>query len=205
MVEATLNPGGGGIMDMALAARGDFLVVSVELSTRGTDTGADALVGGDLAADVTVLDTGFKGTVFFTGRGFLATGFFLAGMAFLEAAGFFTATGFLIETAFLAGTAFLLISFFATAFLLATFLLATFLLGAFLLTAFVVTAALFKGVGFLTAAAFFAATTFFAGDFTALVLGLPAATALVLLLALLLLECLVDFNANLLTGWRRVH
>jgi hypothetical protein len=200
MVEATLNPGGGGIMDMALAARGDFLVVSVELSTRGTDTGADALVGGDLAADVTVLDTGFKGTVFFTGRGFLATGFFLAGMAFLEAAGFFTATGFLIETAFLAGTAFLLISFFATAFLLATFLL-----GAFLLTAFVVTAALFKGVGFLTAAAFFAATTFFAGDFTALVLGLPAATALVLLLALLLLECLVDFNANLLTGWRRVH
>jgi hypothetical protein len=37
-----------------------------------------------------------------------------------------------------------------------------------------------------------------------LALGFVAAT-LVLLLALLLLECFVDFNANLPTGWRRVH
>jgi hypothetical protein len=48
-------------------------------------SGHFGLGGGRFGADVTALDTGFKGTVFFTGRGFLATGFFLAGTAFLEA------------------------------------------------------------------------------------------------------------------------
>jgi hypothetical protein len=53
MVEATLNPGGGGIMDMAFAARGDFLTLSgvdsarVEADTGvfGEGAGALALVG----------------------------------------------------------------------------------------------------------------------------------------------------------------
>ena len=60
-------------MDMALAARGDFLVVSVlEPSGRATAAGVVfaegagtlALVGADLAAVVTVLEVAFEETVF---------------------------------------------------------------------------------------------------------------------------------------------
>ncbi len=89
-------------MDMALAARGDFLVVSVVLSVRATTgaltfaevAGALVLAGDDLVAVVTVLDAVFNGAVFFTGSGFLAAGFFLGGLAFGVATGFLTATGF---------------------------------------------------------------------------------------------------------------
>jgi hypothetical protein len=197
MVEATLSPGGGGIMDMALAARGDFLVVSVlEPSGRATAAGVVfaegagtlALVGADLAAVVTVLEVAFEETVFLTGSGLGATGFFLAGIAFLAATGFLTTTGFLEAMAFLAGTAFLVtgflaITFFATTFFVTTFLATGFFTEGFFVTAFLTTTAFFVGV------VFFAATVFFTAGF----------------LALLLLECFVDFNANLPTGWRRVR
>jgi hypothetical protein len=197
MVEATLSPGGGGIMDMALAARGDFLVVSVlEPSGRATAAGVVfaegagtlALVGADLAAVVTVLEVAFEETVFLTGSGLGATGFFLAGIAFLAATGFLTTTGFLEAMAFLAGTAFLVtgflaITFFATTFFATIFFATGFLTEGFFVTAFLTTTAFFVGV------VFFAATVFFTAGF----------------LALLLLECFVDFNANLPTGWRRVR
>jgi hypothetical protein len=197
MVEATLSPGGGGIMDMALAARGDFLVVSVlEPSGRATAAGVVfaegagtlALVGADLAAVVTVLEVAFEETVFLTGSGLVATGFFFAGIAFLAATGFLTTTGFLEAMAFLAGTAFLVtgflaITFFATTFFATTFFATGFLTEGFFVTAFLTTTAFFVGV------VFFAATVFFTAGF----------------LALLLLECFVDFNANLPTGWRRVR
>jgi hypothetical protein len=197
MVEATLSPGGGGIMDMALAARGDFLVVSVlEPSGRATAAGVVfaegagtlALVGADLAAVVTVLEVAFEETVFLTGSGLGATGFFLAGIAFLAATGFLTTTGFLEAMAFLAGTAFLVtgflaITFFATTFFVTTFFATGFFTEGFFVTAFLTTTAFFVGV------VFFAATVFFTAGF----------------LALLLLECFVDFNANLPTGWRRVR
>ena len=197
MVEATLSPGGGGIMDMALAARGDFLVVSVlEPSGRATAAGVVfaegagtlALVGADLAAVVTVLEVAFEETVFLTGSGLGATGFFFAGITFLAATGFLTTTGFLEAMAFLAGTAFLVtgflaITFFATTFFATTFFATGFFTEGFFVTAFLTTTAFFVGV------VFFAATVFFTAGF----------------LALLLLECFVDFNANLPTGWRRVR
>jgi hypothetical protein len=197
MVEATLSPGGGGIMDIALAARGDCLVVSVlEPSGRATTAGVVfaegagtlALVGADLAAVVTVLEVAFEETVFLTGSGLVATGFFFAGIAFLAATGFLTTTGFLEAMAFLAGTAFLVtgflaITFFATTFFVTTFLATGFFTEGFFVTAFLTTTAFFVGV------VFFAATVFFTAGF----------------LALLLLECFVDFNANLPTGWRRVR
>jgi hypothetical protein len=192
MVEATLSPGGGGIMDMALAARGDFLVVSVlEPSGRATAAGVVfaegagtlALVGADLAAVVTVLEVAFEETVFLTGSGLGATGFFFAGIAFLAATGFLTTTGFLEAMAFLAGTAFLVTGFLAITFFATTFFATGFLTEGFFGTAFFTTTAFFVGV------VFFAATVFFTAGF----------------LALLLLECFVDFNANLPTGWRRVR
>lgn len=184
-------------MDMALAARGDFLVVSVlEPSGRATAAGVVfaegagtlALVGADLAAVVTVLEVAFEETVFLTGSGLGATGFFLAGIAFLAATGFLTTTGFLEAMAFLAGTAFLVtgflaITFFATTFFVTTFFATGFFTEGFFVTAFLTTTAFFVGV------VFFAATVFFTAGF----------------LALLLLECFVDFNANLPTGWRRVR
>ena len=184
-------------MDMALAARGDFLVVSVlEPSGRATAAGVVfaegagtlALVGADLAAVVTVLEVAFEETVFLTGSGLGATGFFLAGIAFLAATGFLTTTGFLEAMAFLAGTAFLVtgflaITFFATTFFATIFFATGFLTEGFFVTAFLTTTAFFVGV------VFFAATVFFTAGF----------------LALLLLECFVDFNANLPTGWRRVR
>ena len=189
-------------MDMAFAARGDFLAVSVVLSVRTTTGGVTFAEGAGtfvfavegLAAVVTVLDAGFEGEVFFTGSGLGAAGFFLGGLAFGEATGFFTATGFFGATTFFAGTPFLLTALGATAFLATTFLATTFLAA----TAF------FAGVGFLTEATFFTTTAFLAGALAALPLVL-ATVALVLLLALLSLECFLDFNANLLTGWRRVR
>ena len=189
-------------MDMALAARGDFLVVSVlEPSGRATAAGVVfaegagtlALVGADLAAVVTVLEVAFEETVFLTGSGLVATGFFFAGIAFLAATSFLTTTGFLEAMAFLAGTAFLVtgflaITFFATTFFATTFFATTFFATGFFtegffVTAFLTTTAFFVGV------VFFAATVFFTAGF----------------LALLLLECFVDFNANLPTGWRQVR
>ena len=179
-------------MDMALAARGDFLVVSVlEPSGRATAAGVVfaegagtlALVGADLAAVVTVLEVAFEETVFLTGSGLGATGFFFAGIAFLAATGFLTTTGFLEAMAFLAGTAFLVTVFLAITFFATTFFATGFLTEGFFGTAFFTTTAFFVGV------VFFAATVFFTAGF----------------LALLLLECFVDFNANLPTGWRRVR
>jgi hypothetical protein len=149
-------------MDMAFAARGDFLALSgVDSARVETDAGVFkegegtlALVGADLAAVVTVLEVAFEETVFLTGSGLGATGFFLAGIAFLAATGFLTTTGFLEAMAFLAGTAFLVtgflaITFFATTFFAATFLAAGFLAGAFL-AAFL--AAGFFAADFLAAA-----------------------------------------------------
>ena len=179
-------------MDMALAARGDFLVVSVlEPSGRATAAGVVfaegagtlALVGADLAAVVTVLEVAFEETVFLTGSGFGVTGFFFAGIAFLAATGFLTTTGFLEAMAFLAGTAFLVTGFLAITFFATTFFATGFLTEGFFGPAFLTTTAFFVGV------VFFAATVFFTAGF----------------LALLLLECFVDFNANLPTGWRRVR
>jgi len=100
---------------------------------------------------------------------------FFVAAAFLATAGFLAGTTFLAATTFLAGTAFL-----ATAFFVAT----VFLTG----TAF------FWGEGFLAAT----------GVFKAFALGFAAVT-LVLLMALLWLECFTDFNAILLTARRGVH
>jgi len=199
MVEATLSPGGGGIIDMAFAARGDFLALSGVDSARGrADTGvfdasADALVllEAVLEAVVTVLVTGFAETGFLTGGAFLTAGFFAAGVAFLAGTAFFAGTAFLATaffttTGFLTGTAF----FFNTGFEAVTDFLAA--------TAFLAETAFLATTGFLTA------RVFLTGAFTTLLLGFAAAT-LDLLLALLSLECFVDFNANLLTGWRRVR
>ena len=186
-------------MDMAFAALGDFLALSgVDSARVETDAGVFkggegtlALVGAVLAAVVTVLVTGFAELVFLIGNAFLVAGFFaddvafLAGTFFLAGTAFFT-TAFFTTTGFLTGTAFFFDAGFetGTGFLAATgFLVAT---------------------TFFVATAFFVATGFLAGAFTALALGFAAAT-LVLLLALLLLECFVDFNANLPTGWRRVR
>jgi hypothetical protein len=71
-------------------------------------------------------------------------------------------------------------------------------------TGFLGATAFFVATGFLTATVFLATAGFLAGAFTTLALGFAAAT-LGLLLALLLLECFVDFNANLPTGWRQVR
>ena len=217
MVEATLKPGGGGIMDMALAARGDFLAFSGVDSTRtagGEDAvvfkgseGALDLVEADLVADVTVLVTGFADAGFLVGSAFLATGFltvvlvffvgtaFLTDTVFLVGVAFFAVVTFLADTAFLAATGFLA----GTAFFLTAGFLAT--------TAFFEAADFFTDTTFLTVTGFLAEAVFFAGTFNALALGFATATLvlpLALLLALLSLECFVDFNANLLTGWRRV-
>jgi len=162
MVEATLKPGGGGIMDMALAARGDFLAVSVEESARPATAGV-VVFKADLTEVVTVLEAG------------LAEADFLAASGVLAAAGFFEGTTFLAATTFLAGTAFL-----ATAF--------------FVATVFLTVTAFFGGEGFLAAT----------GVFKAFALGFAAVT-LVLLMALLWLECFTDFNAILLTARRGVH
>ena len=181
MVEATLNPGGGGIMDMAFAARGDFLALSgVDSARVETDAGVFkegegtlALVGAVLAAVVTVLVIGFAGLVFLIGGAFGVAGFFADGVTFLAG------------TAFFAGTAFLATAFFTT-------------------TGFLTGTAFFFNAGFEAGTGFLAATGFLAGTLTTLALGFAAAT-LDLLLALLSLECFVDFNANLPTGWRRVR
>ena len=180
-------------MDMAFAARGDFLALSgVDSARVETDAGVFkggegtlALVGAVLAAVVTVLVIGFAGLVFLIGGAFGFAGFFADGVTFLAGTAFFAGTAFLATaffttTGFLTGTAF----FFNAGFEAGTgFLAAT---------------------GFLIATGFLTATVFLAGAFTALALGFAAAT-LVLLFALLLLECFVDFNANLPTGWRRVR
>jgi hypothetical protein len=78
MVEATLSPGGGGIMDMAFAALGDFLALSGVASARVEadagvfegSAGALVLLEEVLAADVTVLVTGFEEMGFLTGDAF---------------------------------------------------------------------------------------------------------------------------------------
>jgi len=181
MVEATLKPGGGGIMDMALAARGDFLAVSVEESARPATAGV-VVFKADLTEVVTVLEAGLAEADFLAASGVLAAAGFFEGTTFLTGAAFFVAAAFLATAGFLAGTTFLAATtFFAgTTFLAAT----TFLAG----TAFL------GGEGFLAAT----------GVFKAFALGFAAVT-LVLLMALLWLECFTDFNAILLTARRGVH
>jgi hypothetical protein len=192
MVEATLNPGGGGIIDMALAARGDFLAVSGEESARPATAGV-VVFKADLTEVVTVLDAGFAEAVFLTGRDFLATGDFFEGTTFLAGTAFFAGAAFLATTGFLAGTAFLA----GSTFLADT----TFLAGAaFLATAFLAATVFLAGTAFFLGKGFLAAT----GVFTAFALGFAAVT-LVLLMALLWLECFTDFNAILLTARRGVH
>ena len=148
MVEATLKPGGGGIIDMALAARGDFFAVSGVLSTRadGAGTvfftegaGALALGEADLAAVVTVFEAGFAELGFLTGSGFLTAGDFLAATAFFTAATFLAGTFFAVGMTFLAGVAFL-------------------------------AGVTFLAAGFLATTVFFTATAFLAGAFTTLAL-----------------------------------
>jgi len=198
-------------MDMAFAARGDFLALSGVASARveadagvfEESAGALVLLEAVLAAVVTVLVTGFAELVFLIGSDFLIAGFFADGVAFLAGTAFFAgkaffagaaflATAFFTTTGFLTGTAF----FFNAGFEAGTdFLAAT---GFFAATAF------FVATGFLITTGFLAATGFLAGTLTTLALGFAAAT-LDLLLALLSLECFVDFNANLPTGWRRVR
>ena len=93
MVEATLNPGGGGIIDMAFAALGDFLALSgVDSARVETDAGVFkggegtlALVGAVLAAVVTVLVTGFAELVFLIGNAFLVAGFLQMSLLFWQA------------------------------------------------------------------------------------------------------------------------
>ena len=114
-MEATLCPGGGGIIAMALAARGDFLVTSATGAVAAVDVGA-GLPAVDLAAvliffwgeDLVALVTG-EGAVF-AGVDFLAAAEVLdaANDALLErtAVGVLT-TAFLAGTTFFAGTTFL--------------------------------------------------------------------------------------------------
>ena len=198
-------------MDMAFAARGDFLALSgVDSARVETEAGVFkegegtlALVGAVLAAVVTVLLTGFAELVFLIGSGFCVAGFFADGVTFL------TGTAFFAGMAFFAGTAFLATAFFTTrGFLTGTafFFDAGFEAGKGFLaaTGFFIATAFFVAAGFLTATVFLATTGFLAGAFTVLALDFVAAT-LDLLLALLSLECFVDFNANLPTGWRRVR
>jgi len=192
MVEATLKPGGGGIMDMALAARGDFLAVSVEESARPARAGV-VVFKADLTEVVTVLEAGLAEADFLATRGVLAAAGFFEGIIFLAGAAFFVTAAFLATAGFLTGTTFLA----ATTFLEAT----TFLAGAaFLATAFFVATVFLTGTAFFWGRGFFAAT----GVFTAFALGFAAVT-LVLLMALLWLECFTDFNAILLTARRGVH
>ncbi len=198
MVEATLKPGGGGIMDMALAARGDFLAVSVEESARPATAGV-VVFKADLTEVVTVLEAGLAEADFLAASGVLAAAGFFEGTTFLTGAAFFVAAAFLATAGFLAGTTFLAATtFFAgTTFLAAT----TFLAGtAFLATAFFVATVFLTGTAFFGGEGFLAAT----GVFKAFALGFAAVT-LVLLVALLWLECLTDFNAILLTARRGVH
>jgi hypothetical protein len=198
MVEATLKPGGGGIMDMALAARGDFLAVSVEESARPATAGV-VVFKADLTEVVTVLEAGLAEADFLAASGVLAAAGFFEGTTFLTGAAFFVAAAFLATAGFLAGTTFLAATtFFAgTTFLAAT----TFLAGtAFLATAFFVATVFLTGTAFFGGEGFLAAT----GVFKAFALGFAAVT-LVLLMALLWLECFTDFNAILLTARRGVH
>ncbi len=198
MVEATLKPGGGGIMDMALAARGDFLAVSVEESARPATAGV-VVFKADLTEVVTVLEAGLAEADFLAASGVLAAAGFFEGTTFLTGAAFFVAAAFLATAGFLAGTTFLAATtFFAgTTFLAAT----TFLAGtAFLATAFFVATVFLTGTAFFGGEGFLAAT----GVFKAFALGFAAVT-LVLLMALLWLECFTDFNAILLTAGRGVH
>ena len=186
MVEATLKPGGGGIMDMALAARGDFLAVSVEESARPATAGV-VVFKADLTEVVTVLEAGLAEADFLAASGVLAAAGFFEGTTFLTGAAFFVAAAFLATAGFLAGTTFLA----ATTFLAGT---------AFLATAFFVATVFLTGTAFFGGEGFLAAT----GVFKAFALGFAAVT-LVLLMALLWLECFTDFNAILLTARRGVH
>ena len=186
MVEATLKPGGGGIMDMALAARGDFLAVSVEESARPATAGV-VVFKADLTEVVTVLEAGLAEADFLAASGVLAAAGFFEGTTFLTGAAFFVAAAFLATAGFLAGTTFLA----ATTFLAGT---------AFLATAFFVATVFLTGTAFFWGEGFLAAT----GVFKAFALGFAAVT-LVLLMALLWLECFTDFNAILLTARRGVH
>ena len=158
MVEATLSPGGGGIIAMALAARGDFLVTSA--------TGAVAPVGVGLglpAADLAAVLSFFWEedlVALFTDEGAVFAGVdFLAAAEVLDAANDTllerSAVG-VLTTAFLAGTAFL-----GAGFLGVTTLLAA---GFFTVTGFLATA-FFAGDAFLEASGFFTVTVFLAGVF----------------------------------------
>jgi hypothetical protein len=204
MVEATLKPGGGGIMDMALAARGDFLAVSVEESARPATAGV-VVFKADLTEVVTVLEAGLAEADFLAASGVLAAAGFFEGTTFLTGAAFFVAAAFLATAGFLAGTTFLAATTFlagTTFFAGTTFLAATtFLAGtAFLATAFFVATVFLTGTAFFWGEGFLAAT----GVFKAFALGFAAVT-LVLIMALLWLECFTDFNAILLTARRGVH
>ena len=78
-------------MDMAFAARGDFLALSGVASARVEadagvfegSAGALVLLEAVLAAVVTVLVTGFAELVFLIGSDFLIAGFFADSVAFL--------------------------------------------------------------------------------------------------------------------------
>ena len=79
MVEATLCPGGGGIMAMALAARGDFLATSAVAGAATALTGADlAEAVADLPGEVLVALVTDREAVFAL-EGFLAEGGVLTG------------------------------------------------------------------------------------------------------------------------------
>ena len=93
-------------MDMAFAARGDFLALSGVASARVAadagvfeeSAGALVMLEAVLAAVVTVLVTGFAGLVFLIGSAFLVAGFFAGGVAFFFTAAVFAA-GFLLFSA----------------------------------------------------------------------------------------------------------
>jgi len=80
VVEATLCPGGGGIMAMALAARGDFLATSAVAGAATALTGADlAEAVADLPGEVLVALVTDREAVFAL-EGFLAEGGVLTGV-----------------------------------------------------------------------------------------------------------------------------
>ena len=206
MVEATLSPGGGGIIAMALAARGDFLVTSA--------TGAVAPVGVGLglpAADLAAVLSFFWEedlVALFTDEGAVFAGVdFLAAAEVLDAAKDTllerSAVG-VLTTAFLAGTAFLGAGFLGVTTLLAAgfFTVTVFLAGVFF-TGSGFLAEVFFGLG-LAATGFFGATFLAGAGFLTAALALAGtgflAGALCLAFTLELALCLVCFTVLLLSA-----
>ena len=206
MVEATLSPGGGGIIAMALAARGDFLVTST--------TGAVAPVGVGLglpAADLAAVLSFFWEedlVALFTDEGAVFAGVdFLAAAEVLDAANDTllerSAVG-VLTTAFLAGTAFLGAGFLGVTALLADgfFTVTVFLAGVFF-TGSGFLAEVFFGLG-LAATGFFGATFLAGAGFLTAALALAGtgflAGGLCLAFTLELALCLVCFTVLLLSA-----